>query len=89
LALDLMDGMAPSSLRNPSNTLVYLATLNNLGHAYQHFYSTDKAQVCLERMTHLLRSPLVGATYDGIQDVNHFSLTAVLYDVVFPTASAA
>jgi hypothetical protein len=89
LALDLMDGMAPSSLRNPSTTLMYLATLNNLGHAYQYFHETRKAQVCLDRIAHLLQSRLVAATYEDIQDVTHFTLTAVLYEVVFPTASAA
>jgi hypothetical protein len=68
---------------------MYLATLNNLGHANQYFHETRKAQVCLDRIAHLLQSRLVAATYEDIQDVTHFTLTAVLYEVVFPTAAAA
>lgn len=88
LALELLQGN-PDSRPRSSDALVCLAVLNNLGHAYQHFNEVEKAQSCFDQLVSVLQSSPVAATYDSIQDVNHFALTALLHDQVFPTAPAA
>jgi tetratricopeptide (TPR) repeat protein len=88
LALELLQGN-PDSWPRSSDALVCLAVLNNLGHAYQHFNEVEKAQSCFDQLVSVLHSSPVVTAYDSIQDVNHFALTALLHDQVFPTAPAA
>jgi tetratricopeptide (TPR) repeat protein len=89
LALELLEGNSASSRPRSSDALVCLAVLNNLGHAYQYFNEVEKAQYCFDQLVSVLQSSPVAAAYDSIQDVNHFALTALLHDQVFPTAPAA
>jgi tetratricopeptide (TPR) repeat protein len=88
LALELIHGNPASSPRS-SDALVSLAVMNNLGHAYQHFNEVEHAQSCFDQLVSVLQSSPVMTAYDCIQDVNHFALTALLHDQVFPTAPAA
>jgi tetratricopeptide (TPR) repeat protein len=88
LALEVLEG-APLSRPRSSDALVCLAVLNNLGHAYQLHNGVEEAQSCLDQLVSVLQSSPVAEAYDSIQDVNHFALTALLHDQVFPTAPAA
>jgi tetratricopeptide (TPR) repeat protein len=89
LALELLQGNPASGGVRSCDALVCLAVLNNLGHAYQHFNEVENAQSCFDQLVSVLQSGPVAAAYDSIQDVNHFALTALLHDQVFPTAPAA
>lgn len=79
---------------DPTDNGVYLAVLNNAGHAYQHQCDAANAQNCLRSLSGFLRTQGSGlrdrrTTTVSSLDLEHFYFTALLYDQVFPTASAA